>query len=723
MHVRGWILVIALGLVAPILLVVAPPLARGVSPDVILSMEADPATADPADLLTYTIFIDNRGPQVAPALWVNDPLPAGTVYVDDTAATDIPAPVFVGRSFAGNTVRLQFANFPAGNRSFQIRARVGLSVTDRQVLTNSALLWYTNSSGVAQPPAAASARTTVSIPVISVSKTGSFARLDEVHYAITIANPGSASARRLWWNDTLPPGLQYRGFLGPLQGASCTNENRFVNCTMVPTPAFPQTSKTWTINATIPSPLPPGSTIVNRVFVNSTDSDGTLLQEVNASSPLTISTSKITVFKLADSNRVPPGGTLGYTIFCNNTGQLDAAVVWINDTLPRNAGLPAVLVVSATPASTSTTDSVVQWKLSTRGSGFHSVTLIVKTLAALGDGTIVTNTATVTYTNANGNDRPGSRSNASTTVSVNAPAITAELVASRRAVEPGGSVGYTLFYNNTRLALAASVIVELFLPTGVPLSSASPVYSSAAAGRFTWNLTQVGAGEHAIRFTATVPTDTPLGSILHTPAFANYTDDRGNRIGGSQTSADVAVQLPASGAPWAVIGGAIAAAAILGLIALRTYLSAIEKTVIDEVFLLHRDGLLVKHYTRRLKPDADSDILSGMLIAVQNFVNESFIGESGLNKEGQLDEMKFGQYRILLVRGEYVIVGAVVSGPRVDKVPAQIRGAIDDLERELGPVLERWDGNMDQVSHADGYMQDLIAGRYRNLSKLRRGNH
>jgi len=85
--------------------------------------------------------------------------------------------------------------------------------------------------------------------------------------------------------------------------------------------------------------------------------------------------------------------------------------------------------------------------------------------------------------------------------------------------------------------------------------------------------------------------------------------------------------------------------------------------------------------------------------------------------------MKFGQYRILLVRGKSVIVAAVVSGPRVEKVPAQIRAAVEDLEDELGGVLEKWDGNMDQVTGADRYMQDLISGRYRNPSKVRRGNH
>jgi uncharacterized repeat protein (TIGR01451 family) len=698
--------------------------ARAVSPDVTLSMQGSPMTGDPNDVITYTIWIDNQGPLGAPSLYVNDTLPSGTVFVDDTAAADIPAPVYVRTTLTGTTVQtvhVQFANYPAGNQSFRIHARIGLSVADRQVLTNSALLWYTNAGGIPQPTQTATARTTVAIPVITVSKAGSFTSSSTMEYSITIANSGSASARTLWWNDTLPPGVVYAGFNGSLLNAACTPAGRWVNCTMVV--PFTQTLRTWRLKAQIPAPLPPGSTIVNWVFVNYTDSDGTLLGERRASAPLTIQTSNIQVFKVADSARASPGGTIGYSIYFNNTGQTGASIVWINDTLPQNAGLPAVTVVSAAPVPSYQTDSTVQWQLTNVGTGVHSVTLIVQIRPALGDGTVLANAATVNYTDANGNDRPGSRSTAATTISANLPAIAAALVANRRTVEPGGSVGYALYYNNTRVALAASVVIDVFLPPGLPMSSANPRFDSTAGGRFTWNLTSIGAGEHLIQFVTTVPTIAALGSVLRTTVIVNYTDDAGTRVGGSQAFADVTVEVPAAGPPWLLIGAGIAVAIVAGLIALRLYLSAIGQTVIDEVFLLHRDGLLVKHYTRRLKPDVDSDILSGMLIAVQNFVNESFIGEAGLQKEGQLDEMKFGQYRILLVRGKSVIVAAVVSGPRVEKVPAQIRAAVEDLENELGGVLEKWDGDMDQVTGADRYMQDLISGRYRNPSKVRRGNH
>ena len=66
----------------------------------------------------------------------------------------------------------------------------------------------------------------------------------------------------------------------------------------------------------------------------------------------------------------------------------------------------------------------------------------------------------------------------------------------------------------------------------------------------------------------------------------------------------------------------------------------VERAIIDEVFLMYRDGRLIKHFTRRLKPDVDQDILSGMLTAVQEFVKDTFRGE-----EGELDQMKFGRLR------------------------------------------------------------------------------
>src|SRR4030066_720564 len=104
----------------------------------------------------------------------------------------------------------------------------------------------------------------------------------------------------------------------------------------------------------------------------------------------------------------------------------------------------------------------------------------------------------------------------------------------------------------------------------------------------------------------------------------------------------------------------------LFFIALVTVLTAINvvglfmvwqssPTIVDEVFLMTPTGMLLKHYTRRLWPDQDEDILAGMLTAVQTFVKESF-DESG----GRLKEIKFEKYDIGISHSKSGVLAASI---------------------------------------------------------------
>src|SRR5512139_1852154 len=90
-------------------------------------------------------------------------------------------------------------------------------------------------------------------------------------------------------------------------------------------------------------------------------------------------------------------------------------------------------------------------------------------------------------------------------------------------------------------------------------------------------------------------------------------------------------------------------------------------TIIDEVFLMTPTGLLLKHYTRRLRPDQDTDILAGMLTAVQNFVRDSF-DEAG----GKLNEIRFENYDILISQGKNVVVAAIISTAKPERLRNQL---------------------------------------------------
>jgi hypothetical protein len=132
-----------------------------------------------------------------------------------------------------------------------------------------------------------------------------------------------------------------------------------------------------------------------------------------------------------------------------------------------------------------------------------------------------------------------------------------------------------------------------------------------------------------------------------------------------------------------------------------------DQAMVDDVFLLYHDGILIKHETRRLKPDIDTDILSGMLTAVQSFVKDSFRSE-----EGHLDEMTFGAMHILIGRGKWLILAAMVQGDTTDSMRKQMQKAIEDMEAHHADVVEGWDGNMTLAKTLSPYIKKLIRGDY-----------
>ncbi len=134
-----------------------------------------------------------------------------------------------------------------------------------------------------------------------------------------------------------------------------------------------------------------------------------------------------------------------------------------------------------------------------------------------------------------------------------------------------------------------------------------------------------------------------------------------------------------------------------------------QEAAIDDVFLLYRrDGVLIKHETRRLRPDIDTDILSGMLTAVQQFVKDSFHGDEG----EELNEMTVGQMHILIGRGKWLVLAATLTGGDVESMTAQIQKCVADMEDHNWDRLEDWDGDLEIAKALGPYLKKLIRGEY-----------
>jgi hypothetical protein len=132
-------------------------------------------------------------------------------------------------------------------------------------------------------------------------------------------------------------------------------------------------------------------------------------------------------------------------------------------------------------------------------------------------------------------------------------------------------------------------------------------------------------------------------------------------------------------------------------------------TIVDEVFLMTPTGMLLKHYTRRLRPDQDQDIMAGMLTAVQNFVRDSF-DEAG----GKLNEIKFENYDILISHSKNVVIAAIISTKKPERLRLQLKIATDDLEKQYGEKISHWSGDKKELGDVDVIMKRFLSGKYRH---------
>src|SRR5205809_8112655 len=83
-----------------------------------------------------------------------------------------------------------------------------------------------------------------------------------------------------------------------------------------------------------------------------------------------------------------------------------------------------------------------------------------------------------------------------------------------------------------------------------------------------------------------------------------------------------------------------------------------------------------------------SDIMTGMLIILQEFVRDSFN-----DSRSSLEEVRFGEKRVLMARGQHSIMAAVVTGKRLNGLPSRLQRPIGGFERTHREALRRWHGD------------------------------
>ena len=126
----------------------------------------------------------------------------------------------------------------------------------------------------------------------------------------------------------------------------------------------------------------------------------------------------------------------------------------------------------------------------------------------------------------------------------------------------------------------------------------------------------------------------------------------------------------------------------------------IAKYKLEELYLIYSDGRLVSHVSD-VENAIDSDIMSGMLTAINDFVQDSFSSEEDL---GSID---YGQNKIVLQRGANYYLAAVVYGETDNYFKGKLANIIRALSIQF-PHLKEWDGDTSQNEPIDAILRPLM---------------
>lgn len=113
--------------------------------------------------------------------------------------------------------------------------------------------------------------------------------------------------------------------------------------------------------------------------------------------------------------------------------------------------------------------------------------------------------------------------------------------------------------------------------------------------------------------------------------------------------------------------------------------------VVNETFLIHRDsGLLLWHANQALDAaDDDSDIISGMLTAIRDFAKETI----GKDRDGQLDEIRYGNNHILLESAQYLYAAVVYEGIEPEGFRQLLRSQLININDANLRILRQYEGD------------------------------
>lgn len=659
-----------------------------------LSLEVEPnlLAVDPGAIVPIDIYFNNSGNDVARTATIDLALDEGLAYVADNASNEGGTPTA--------PLRWSFADVGVGAHHFTVWAHVDADPTyyDGQSLASWVFLNYTDPSGTPQAALWNVATVAILVPVIRVETVPIPAHVapgEAFNFSVSFFNIGSGRAEYLWLNVTSTSRLAILGDDAASAGGTRTGPNAWLFRNV--------SAQAYVFNVTVraDSNAQPGDRLTIRFDAEYTDGGGNSFAERSALGSATIHGPSLIVEVVADDPWPHPGDLVRVTLYANNTGDENASLVWLNATLPMWTTLETSM-----PVETSRLGPAIMYLMQDVAPGGHAVDLRLRVSEDAPPASWLEVQSTLNVTNASGVRLRPTSSIAG--LEVITPLFRVAIEAPTASVSPGDAVDLTLRWNNSGNEAARYVWLNFTLPSKTLLVDSSMPWTLTNGTTFGWEFADIGPGERTIDVRIEVSARAGNGEDLFARLALRYVRSDGvlSTTSSDTTSFHVALTNASSLGFEIVLLWIAVLAAVFLLFLLLGYMDILphKRTMIDDVFLLHNSGILICHYSTTLRPDVDSDIASGMLMAVRNFVADAM-----RTKNGSLQELKYGDHRIHMAHGQHAILVTFTRGGNGRNLEMRMAEVLRNIETAYGKVLESWSGRTEDFKGVEEFLLKLVA--------------
>jgi uncharacterized repeat protein (TIGR01451 family) len=392
---------------------------------------------------------------------------------------------------------------------------------------------------------------------MSVTKTASpdpVMEDSDLTYSIRIGNSGPEPAAAVTLTDLIPSGTTFVSFTqnsGPAFTLSFPNVGGTGNV-VATAPTFPCTSATFTLIVHVTARA--GATLTNTATVTAATADTNANNNKAQTWTKVKPAADLSVTKTDQPDPVNAGANITYTITTANAGPSDAQNAVISDAVPTNTTFVSFTQTSG-PAFTLTTPpaggtgTVTATRATFAVGASATFQLVVNVNATTADGTVITNTVTISSDTCERNSADNSDTETTTVKAGTSADLSVTKSDAPDPVTQGGNITYTIVLSSAGPSAAQNVALSDVIPANTTFVSftqtSGPAFTlttppAGGTGTVTATAATFAAGASAtFELVVNVNQETPNDTVVTNTASVSSSTSDPNTANNSATETTV----------------------------------------------------------------------------------------------------------------------------------------------------------------------------------------